>query len=212
MEKDDPGPHQEIKIMARLARLTTLLVLIGLTGCVSPGIKTVTSSSELGDDEILIVGKIQLVPKYNPSEQKLPSMMFNKDMVRDKVFIAIDSEFKPMDDYATYSGVEKLASVDFRKTFMVAANKTQPLIFSGAFFMISAERTPEYYYLPGGLKLNYDKNDKAIYIGTIEFHRNEYDEITKVRIIDQYKEANAVFKKVHGKKYALRRIKPVVMK
>jgi len=193
-------------------KILLLSLLLSLTACVSPGIQSVKSSSELGSDEIILVGKIRLVPKYDPSEQDLPTLMFNKDMVKDKLFVAIDSEHKPLDDYATFSGIDKVASVDFNKTFMIAAKRTQPLIFSGAFFMISAERSADFYQLPGGLKFNYGKKDKAIYIGTIEFHRNDYDEITRVSLIDEYKEANKVFKKIHGKKLSLKKIKPVVLK
>jgi hypothetical protein len=192
-------------------KILLLSLLLSLTACVAPGIQSVKSTADLGSDEVMIVGKIRLVPKYHPSEQDLPTLMFNKDLVRDKLFVAIDKEHKPLDDYATFSGIDKVASVDFNKTFMIAAKRTKPLIFSGAFFMISADRSADFYQLPGGLKFNYGKKDKAIYIGTIEFHRNDYDEITKVNLKDEYREANKVFKKIHGKKIKLKKIKPVVL-
>ena len=198
--------------MDTLRKVLLLSLLLCLTACVQMGIKSVKSTADLGSDEILIVGKIKLVPKFDPTEQHLPSLMFGRDQVEGRAFVALGNEFKPLSEFATFSGVKNLASVEFRKTFMVAVKKTKPLIFSGAFFMISGNRANDHYLLPGGLKFNYKKNDRAIYIGTIEFHRNDYDEITKVNLIDEYKEANKVFKKIHGKKLKLKKIKPVILK
>ena len=212
MEANDQQTDQgtEMNRASRLAVCIPLLLL--LTACATPGIKPVTNANNLGSDDIMIVGKIRLEPKFDPSEQDIPLMMFNRDMVKGKAFMAFDNELKPMDDYATFSGVSKLASVAFNKTFMLGAKRTDPLIFAGAFFMISGNQANDFYYLPGGLKFKYNKKDKAIYVGTLVFHRNEFDEITKVKIIDEYKEANKLFKKNNGKKSVLRKIKPTLLK
>lgn len=198
--------------MINMLRIPLILSLIlSLSACVA-GIKSVKSTSDLSSDEIMVVGKIRLVPRFQASEQRLPDLMFSRDQVEGKLFLAIDKEFQPLEDYATLSGLGKVASVPFNKTFMVAAKRTKPLIFSGAFFMISGDREGDFYYLPGGLKFKYNKKDKAIYIGTIEFHRNDYDEITKVKLIDEYKQANKIFKKTNGNKIKLKKIKPGTIK
>lgn len=197
-------------VMISALRATTLLfLLLGLSACVSPGIQSVNSTADLKSDEIIVVGKIKLVPKFVPGEQVLESYMFGKDQVEGKAFIMLSDEFRDLSDTLGFSDVGNMASVEFRKTFMVAAKRTKPLIFSGAFFVVNAG---DNYLLPGGLKFNYNKNDKAIYVGTIEFHRNDYDEITKVNIIDEYKQANKAFKKIHGKKIKLKKIKPTLIK
>ena len=200
-----------MRMTLRLSLLLSLLLTI--TACTfTPGIKPINNAADLKSDEILIVGKIRLVPKFDPTEQSLPTMMINRELVEEKLFLAIDDELKPIEGYASYSGLRKVASVPFNKTFMVAAKRTDPMIFSGAFFIVGSGQGPDNYYLPGGLKLNYSKKDKAIYIGTIEFHRNDYDEITKVKLIDEYTQANKVFTKIHGKKLSLKKIKTTTVK
>jgi hypothetical protein len=37
--------------------------------------------------------------------------------------------------------------------------------------------------------------DKAVYVGTIRYQRNEYNAITKVSYINDYANANAMFRK-----------------
>ncbi len=60
-------------------------------------------------------------------------------------------------------------------------------------------------YFPGGLKVSIQSGDKAVYIGTIRYHRDEFFNITKTRIVDDYGRANAEFKKQFGTKVALRK-------
>ncbi len=45
----------------------------------------------------------------------------------------------------------------------------------------------------------------VIYIGTIQYHRNEFFEVTKSAIVDDYERANAEFKKKFGTKHPLRK-------
>jgi molybdopterin synthase catalytic subunit len=47
--------------------------------------------------------------------------------------------------------------------------------------------------------------DRAVYIGTVRYHRNEFWEITKVAIVDDYDRANADFRKKFGAKTPLRK-------
>lgn len=60
-------------------------------------------------------------------------------------------------------------------------------------------------YFPGGLKATIRPRDKAVYIGTIRYYRDEFFDVSKVRIKDDYTHAKAEFKKKFGKKYSLRK-------
>jgi len=60
-------------------------------------------------------------------------------------------------------------------------------------------------YFPGGLKASIKAGDKAVYIGTVQYHRNEFFDISKVSIVDDYERANTEFKKRFGTKYTLRK-------
>jgi hypothetical protein len=60
-------------------------------------------------------------------------------------------------------------------------------------------------YFPGGLKISLKPGDKAVYVGTVQYHRNEFFVVTKVAIVDDYDRANAEFKKKFGTKFPLRK-------
>jgi hypothetical protein len=60
-------------------------------------------------------------------------------------------------------------------------------------------------YFPGGLKVALKPGDRAVYVGTVQYHRNEFFEVTKTVIIDDYARANAEFKQKFGAKYPLRK-------
>jgi len=47
--------------------------------------------------------------------------------------------------------------------------------------------------------------DKAVYIGTVRYTRDEFFEIKKVAIVDDYERANSEFRKKFGTKIALRK-------
>jgi molybdopterin synthase catalytic subunit len=53
------------------------------------------------------------------------------------------------------------------------------------------------------LKVSIKPGDKAVYVGTVQYHRNEFFEVTKVTIVDDYDHANAEFKKKFGARYPL---------
>jgi hypothetical protein len=80
-------------IINRALKASSLLfLLLSLSACVSPGIKSVTSSSVLGSNEIIVVGKIKMVPKFEPGEQVLEGFMIGKDQVKGSAFIALSDE------------------------------------------------------------------------------------------------------------------------
>lgn len=200
-------------MIKKLLKVLLLPLLLVLGSCAYSGVESISKLSSLGQDQIMIVGKIRLVPKFDPAEQSLNAIMIGgRSRITNKVFLAIGNEYISVESYRSIKNLTQLGSVAINKTFMVSAKRTKPLIFSGAFFVSSFSGNFENYYLPSGLMFNYRNNDRAIYVGTIEFHRNNFDEITKVRIIDEYIKANREFIKLFGKDIKLKKIKPVILK
>ena len=72
---------------------------------------------------------------------------------------------------------------------------------SGRYRILRRERA----YLPGGLKIDIRPCDRAVYIGTIRYYRNEYFDITKAEINDDFSKENAAFKKKFGSKFPLKK-------
>lgn len=59
--------------------------------------------------------------------------------------------------------------------------------------------------LPGHLRVDLRPGDSAVYIGTIQYFRDEFFEITRLVIKDDYERARAGFTKKFGNRVALRR-------
>ncbi len=61
-------------------------------------------------------------------------------------------------------------------------------------------------YFPGGLKVSLRPGDRAVYVGTAQYHRNEFFEIARASVVDDYERADAEFKKKFGTKYPLHKV------
>jgi hypothetical protein len=60
-------------------------------------------------------------------------------------------------------------------------------------------------YFPGGLRVSLRSGDKAVYVGTVRYYRDEFWNFSKVTIVDDYDRANAEYRKKFGGKIALRK-------
>lgn len=188
--------------------LFILAILLFSHACVSPGYRPFVSLSDLKADEVVLVGKIRLKPKLAKDEQDFSGTIGAKRM-KGKIYITVDNKHNPVKDYISLNGIKNVGEVEANKTFAVVVKKTKPLIYSGAFVYVS---NSDYYILPGGIKIRHGNKDRALYIGTIEYTRNMFNEITRVKIKNQYAEAKRFMRKKFGSQLKLKRIKPVLLK
>lgn len=186
--------------------LLTLLAGTSLVGCMKVvSHEDVTSSKQIRSDQIIVVGKIELVPPLREKEQLLSS----QDMVdgfKDKALILIDNEKYDISDLPSRSS-RAASSVKLGETFFIPVDRDKdgnayysggiivvndyPLTgtrFFGVFGMASAMRA-DHFDLAGKVKFGSRQSDRAIYIGTIRYHRDEFNAITRVEVLDQYNQA-----------------------
>ncbi|HET8759643.1 MAG TPA: hypothetical protein VFN94_01150, partial [Nitrospiria bacterium] len=89
---------------------------------------------------------------------------------------------------------------------------TKPLyVLRGIMYIFLTGKRQEQAWLPGGLKVDVKPGDKAVYMGTIRYHRNEFMDITKVEIKDNFGTESAAFKKKFGDAAVLRKRLAVVI-
>ncbi len=63
-----------------------------------------------------------------------------------------------------------------------------------AFLYTSLTRTRiERTWLPGGLKVDIRPGDRAVYIGTLRYHRNEFFDLEKAEIVDDFEREREAF-------------------
>lgn len=195
-------------IVRNIFRFLISSSFIMLYGCSMAGGKFSPSTiHSLANDEILIVGKIMLNPPLRENEQKLSWSA--RDAFKDKAFVITGDKYRGFDEVDGFS-MRHLAQVDIGKTFFYREDLSDRLIYSGAYIQTELysdqSRRDGKIYLPGGLQFALNKGHRAIYIGTIKYHRDEYSAITKTEIIDEFNEANKDFKEKYGSSIKLTRV------
>lgn len=196
------------RIMSIIKGLSVGIMVLTLNACINPGIRNFNSIAELKPDELVVVGKIRVIPKIGNEEQDFTGTLGAK-RAKNKFYLVFDSQLKPLKEYVSLGGQKNMAEVEMEKTFAIVVKRGKPLIYSGGLVSLGGQGN---LMFPGGLKLKYGKNDKAVYIGTIEYHRNIYEEITKVELKNQYRSAQRLMQKKFGKRFQLRFKKPVLLR
>ncbi|NIQ08977.1 MAG: hypothetical protein GWO08_03185, partial [Gammaproteobacteria bacterium] len=58
---------------------------------------------------------------------------------------------------------------------------------------------------PTWFKIDINQGEKAVYIGKIIYKRDDFNSITSLKLVDDYKNAARQFKKKFGNKYKLKK-------
>ena len=199
--------------------------LLCLSGCFAKIVanKDVTSLADLGSDQILVVGKIELLRPLVEHEQILKSRTVSA--LKDKAYLVMDKEGYDLNNIPVMAANKATGAVTLGKTFFLAVNRGQTLRYSGGAIVINDAAMfrgntlggiygiwnligTDHFRLPGGLKYSYAKTDRAVYIGTLQYHRDDFNAITNVKIKDEYAQANAELKSKYGPQFALKRLTP----
>lgn len=204
-------------------RITILLAVILVTaGCHKAAARRDASTmSQVQSNQVLVVGKIQIIPPLKKNEQLLKKS--TEKAFRNKVFVLYDDQKFDMNDLPVKSTFAA-GLVDIGKTFFIPADRDKQgnVYFSGAAYitydgamrrgstggihgMYSALRS-DHVKLPGGIKFKTRNTMRAVYVGTLQFYRDEFNGITRVAYKDEYGKARKLVNaKYKGRK--LHRVK-----
>jgi hypothetical protein len=180
--------------------------------------KTLKTIQSLDEDEIVLVGRIELVPPLEEFEQNLKTIG-SKRYKNAAMFVIgerpVDVQNPGLRDGKYADGVK------FGEDFYLRRKKSDTLIYSGSIVLTQSALVGHgrrasvdvgRLILPGGLKYEVQPSDRAIYIGTLRYHRDDYNAITKVDLLDEFDKARKAFIAQHGTSVTLRRVKPVLTK
>ncbi|MDH5649025.1 MAG: hypothetical protein OEY67_05150 [Gammaproteobacteria bacterium] len=186
----------------------TMVTVFLLAGCVG-GKPHLENINELMPDEVILVGRIELVPPLEKVEQELNTI--GSGRFQGKVHMLVSEQQFDLDKLPMSAGSHTLF-VNFDQDFYIRQPRVKNLHYSGS--VVLMESTQRFggvdaaqMKLPGGLSYTIPANQKAVYIGTVRYYRDDYNAITKIRFVDDYKTANKSFIKKFGKKYKLVRAK-----
>jgi len=187
--------------LARVRLATSLLLLGALSACVGAAREPVDSLSGLGGDETLVVGRIEIVPPLRKDEQKLKGL--GTGNFENKVFLLTGEHYRVLTEEPVMADYAGRIEAILGKNFFVRSNSKPFFILGGMMYLDLGGREMNRAYFPGGLKVTLKPGDKAVYVGAVQYHRNEFFEITKATIVDDYDRTNAEFKKKFGTKTPL---------
>ena len=181
-----------------------------LQGCSLPGmLKETESTATLEQDEIIVVGKIELVPGLVEHEQVLEApgvidLFGAAEASKNKSHIQFNTE-------AVAKDVGDYISPELGKMFAFNVPANMPYLVEGFIItQIGSYGNSGKIHLPVAFKLDIKPSDKAVYIGHIKYTRDDFNSITDVELIDDYTDTEKLFRKSFGDRYKLRKslIKP----
>lgn len=193
----------------RIGRSAALMFLVSLLACAMPA-ERIKSFDELGSTDAVVVGRVELQPPLQPGEQfiEVSGSSLNAESQKGAFFLVvgdrmIDLREKKERTANTTAFGQDTALVYLQKNFYIRS-ASRPLYLSGGFlFTAFAQGRRELAQLQAALRVDIQLRDRAVYVGTIEFHRDEFFKVTKVVVKNDFTQANNDFKKKFGTKYKL---------
>jgi hypothetical protein len=184
-----------------MRRLLALAVM-ALAGCVSVS-EDVKSVGEVAADEVLLVGKIQIVPAIKPDEQSFKALdPFNTKrhhIGRAILFVSDKPDYRERTDHALNPPLEQ--------TFFLRMPRSQRFMVKGSVTMAFALRVVSRrqsvaeqteLVFPAPLEVDIRPGDSAVYVGTLRLHRDEFHEVTRAEIRDDYASAIVDYRRKFG--------------
>ncbi|MEW6777628.1 MAG: hypothetical protein AB1405_15125 [Bdellovibrionota bacterium] len=191
-----------------------LLALFCLAACGPRFLPEAQSLASLKPGEVILVGKVELVPPLDKDEQDLD---WGAGGLRGKIYLFAGDKWRDVDTTPGFGlnrelddGIEAVLGETF---FVQSPHRPFVLLLSMVILNLRAYATgprssavdTDYLFFPGGLQVSVQPGDKALYLGTIRYHRDEFFETKKIEVADDFGKAQAAFQKKFGGKVSLRK-------
>jgi len=182
-----------------------ILILLGaaLAGCIPAPREEVSSMGSLGGNEIMIVGRVELDPPLRKGEQKIRGIVIGN--IENRIFLITDEQARPLPRDLALKDYAGRIEAPIGETFFVRSSSKPFHIIGGMLFLDIGGNSLDRAYFPGGVRVAVNAEDRAVYIGTLRYHRDEFWKILKVTIVDDYAAASAEFNKRFGGQQVLRK-------
>lgn len=175
-----------------------LVLCLALQACALPRPLPPATDLKTQASEVIVIGKIELVPPINGEfEQRRYWNVIGEERMLNHVLMATGGEYRPV-KISAFDGWEFRNSLEaeWGVPFMVKAPR-QRTFLNGAVTYLDV-RHQERLWFPGGYYFDVPDNARAVYIGTLRYHRNDFNRITKVEVVDERKDIAAALKTAGG--------------
>ena len=188
--------------MSAARSLGAALLATTLAACAPAPRAPVDSLHTLGTDEVVIVGRVELVPPLSKEEAKIRGGVIGD--FENRMLLLADDKLRPMPDEPRIADYAGRIEARIGDTFFVRSKRAPFYVIGGVLF-IGVGKGMQPVHFPGGLQVDVKPGERAVYIGTLRYHRDEFFEVTRVSVVDEYREANAEFGSRFGKQLPLRK-------
>lgn len=182
-----------------MRRLLVTAAALLAAGCVSVS-ENVGTMGELGGDAVLVVGKIEIVPPIKPEEQKYRAGWdpFNSERYfkgRAVLFTSDTPQYRDHTGNALNPPLEEVYFLKLPKAhrYVVKGSVTMSFVSRGSSARSGFDQSELLFPTP--MEFDVRPGDKAVYVGTLRLYRDEFHEVTKAELRDDYSAATAEFRK-----------------
>jgi hypothetical protein len=198
--------------MGPVRALAALVPILLLAGCAIPTLHKEAAGFDGAGDTVVVVGRIELVPPLKPGEQDLKMGTIDPLDIKSQLQGRAILWLAP-----TPKREERTADAfnpPLEQTYFFRIPRTTRYVVHGSVLMYhrvtavsrrSVETSSNELLIPGPIEFDIKPSDRAMYVGTLRLHRDEFNEVTKAELIDDYARALADFRKKFGADAALRK-------
>ena len=202
--------------MAARPVLLLAAVCFVLTACAPLPEQPVTRLSEIGADSVLVVGRLELRPPLRPNEQQIRAGTIDPfgvgDTMRDRGFLWFGRSAETPAEKGDFVINPRLGELYFLRVPKNTPHMLGGYIIAQYLMKMTSPRSVAVddarIEIPGGVRYDIRPGDRAIYVGTLVLYRDEFNEVTKAAIVDEYAAAAAAFKQRFGQGTELRKAIP----
>jgi hypothetical protein len=186
-----------------MTRALLLAAALALAGCVPSALAPISSADGVGSGETIIVGRVELVPPLRKGEQRLNAI--GTGSYENLMLLLTGERERPLPPDPAIADYADRIEAKLGSHFFVRTRNAPFYILGGIVFLEMSGSGMSRARFPGGLKVEVEPGDRAVYIGTLRYHRDEFFGITRVTVVDEYGAADAEFRKKFGSSVLLRK-------
>ena len=159
--------------------------------------KEATNLSEASADTVVVVGRIELVPPLKPKEQNIK--MGSIDPFDAKGFFLHRAVLHLADRPNGGEPTQRLINPVLGQTYFFRIPRDKRYMVWGSVLLYhDAAGQKNELLVPAPFAFDIKQDDRAIYVGTWRLHRDEFNEVVKVEVVDHYGTAASEFKQRFG--------------
>ncbi len=186
--------------ISKAALLGILVTALGACGLPKP---EATSMADVDADSVLIVGAIEIVPPLNANERDvdMPNDLFNASASVENRAVLWAAD----DPWAERSAFGFAINPELEGLYFFTVPRSLPYLVDGQITTSMRGFIERRILLPSPMHVDMRRRDRAIYVGTLRLARDDFNEVTSVEVLDDYRKASGEFEQRFGDGVELRR-------